>query len=100
MEPMSATAQLPGQVWRRIVIVAALVSAVVGGVVAVAERTTASEPAPVSYASRRLGRSFLPRAHRPPAAGMGLRAPPALTDGPTRGSPRTPAVRGDRSSGR
>ena len=44
MEPKSATAQLPGQVWRRVVIVAAVVSAMVGGAVAVAERTMASEP--------------------------------------------------------
>jgi hypothetical protein len=44
MEPTTATAQLPGEVWRRIVIVAALVSALVGGVVAVAEPTPASEP--------------------------------------------------------
>jgi anti-sigma-K factor RskA len=44
MEPTTATAQLSGQVWRSIVIVAAVVSAMVGGVVAVAERTTASEP--------------------------------------------------------
>jgi hypothetical protein len=44
MEPKAATAQLSGQVWRRIVIVAAVVSAMVGGVVAVAERTMASEP--------------------------------------------------------
>ena len=44
MEPSTATAQLPGQVWRRIVIVAAVVSALVGGVAAVAERTMASEP--------------------------------------------------------
>jgi hypothetical protein len=43
MEPKAATAQLSGQVWRRIVIVAAVVSAMVGGVVAVAERTMASE---------------------------------------------------------
>jgi hypothetical protein len=43
MEPITATAQLPGQVWRRIVIVAAVVSALVGGVVTVAERTMASE---------------------------------------------------------
>jgi hypothetical protein len=43
MEPTPATAQLPGQVWRRIVIVAAMVSAMVGGVVAVAGRTTATE---------------------------------------------------------
>jgi hypothetical protein len=44
MEPKAATAQLSGQVWRRIVIVAALVSAMVGGVVAVAGGTMASEP--------------------------------------------------------
>jgi hypothetical protein len=44
MDPKTATAQLPGQAWRRIVIVAALVSTMVGGVVAVAGRTTASEP--------------------------------------------------------
>jgi hypothetical protein len=44
MEPMSATTQLPAQAWRRIVIVAALVSTIVGGVVAAAERMTASEP--------------------------------------------------------
>jgi hypothetical protein len=43
MEPKVATAQLSGQVWRRIVIVAAVVSAMVGGVVAVTERTMASE---------------------------------------------------------
>ena len=43
MEPTPGTAQLPGQVWRRIVIVAAMVSAMVGGVVAVAGRTTATE---------------------------------------------------------
>jgi hypothetical protein len=44
MEPTTATAQLSGQVWRRIVIVAAMVSAMVGGVVALAGSTTASEP--------------------------------------------------------
>jgi hypothetical protein len=44
MEPTTATAQLPGQVWRRIVIVAAMVSAMVGGAVAVAGQTMASEP--------------------------------------------------------
>ena len=44
MEPKPATAQLSGQVWRRIVIVAAVVSAMVGGAVAMAEHTTASEP--------------------------------------------------------
>lgn len=44
MDPKTATAQLPGQAWRRIVIVAALVSTMVGGVVAAAGRTTASEP--------------------------------------------------------
>jgi hypothetical protein len=43
MEPKAATAQLSGQLWRRIVIVAAVVSAMVGGI-AVAERTMASEP--------------------------------------------------------
>jgi hypothetical protein len=45
MEPTSATAQLPGQVGRHLVIVAAMVSALVGGAVAVAGRTMASEPA-------------------------------------------------------
>ena len=44
MEPKAATAPLPVQVWRRIVIVAAVVSAMVGGAVAVDERTMASEP--------------------------------------------------------
>ena len=44
MDSTTATAQLPRQVWRRLVIVAALVSTVVGGVVAAAGRTTASEP--------------------------------------------------------
>ena len=44
MEPKAATAQLSGQVWRRIVIVAAMASAMVGGVVSVAGRTVASEP--------------------------------------------------------
>jgi hypothetical protein len=44
MDPKTATAQLPGQIWWRIVIVAALVSTMVGGVVAVAGRTMASEP--------------------------------------------------------
>ena len=44
MDPKTATAQLPGQVWRRVVIVAALVSTLVGGVVAAAGRTMASEP--------------------------------------------------------
>jgi hypothetical protein len=44
MEPTPATAQLSGQAWRRIVIVAALASAMVGGMVAAAGRTTASEP--------------------------------------------------------
>lgn len=47
MEPATATAQLSGQAWRRIVIVAAMVSATVGGVVAVAGRTTAAEPGAV-----------------------------------------------------
>jgi DNA-binding CsgD family transcriptional regulator len=36
MEPTAATAELPGEVWRRVVIVAAMVSALVGGVVGVA----------------------------------------------------------------
>jgi hypothetical protein len=44
MERETATARLSRQVWRRIVIVAAMVSAMVGGVVAVAGRTMASEP--------------------------------------------------------
>jgi hypothetical protein len=44
MDSTTATAQLSGQVWRRIVIVAALVSTMVAGVVAAAGRTTASEP--------------------------------------------------------
>jgi len=44
VEPNAATPQLSGRAWRRTVIVAALVSAMVGGVVAVAERTMASEP--------------------------------------------------------
>jgi hypothetical protein len=45
MEWETATAHLSGQVWRQIVIVAAMVSALVAGVVAVADRTTASSPA-------------------------------------------------------
>jgi hypothetical protein len=44
MEPTTATAQLPGMVWRRLVIVAAMVSALVGGAVAATGRTMASEP--------------------------------------------------------
>jgi hypothetical protein len=44
MDGETATARLTGQVWRRIVIVAAMVAALVGGVVAVAGRTMASEP--------------------------------------------------------
>jgi hypothetical protein len=44
MEWETATAQLSGQVWRQIVIVAAMVSALVAGVVAVSGRPTASEP--------------------------------------------------------
>ena len=44
MEQEAATARLPGQIWRRIVIVTAMVSALVGGAVAVAGRTVASEP--------------------------------------------------------
>ena len=46
MEPTAATAELPGQAWRRVVIVAAMISALVGGVVNVAGRTTASDPVP------------------------------------------------------
>jgi hypothetical protein len=44
MERETATARLSRQVWRRIVIVAAMGSTLVGGAVAVAGRTTASEP--------------------------------------------------------
>jgi hypothetical protein len=44
MERETATAQLSGRVWRQIVIAAAMVSALVGGVVAVAGRTMAYEP--------------------------------------------------------
>ena len=44
MQPETATAQLSGQVWRHVVVVAAMVSAIVGGVVVVAGRTMASEP--------------------------------------------------------
>jgi hypothetical protein len=44
MRPEITTARLSGQVWRHIVIVAAMVSAMVAGVVAVAGRTMASEP--------------------------------------------------------
>ena len=44
MERETATARLSRQVWRRIVIVAAMVSTLVGGAVAVAGRTMASEP--------------------------------------------------------
>jgi hypothetical protein len=44
MDGQSAAARLSGQVWRRIVIVAAMVSALVAGVTAVAGRTMASEP--------------------------------------------------------
>jgi hypothetical protein len=44
MDREPATARLSGQVWRRIVIVAAMVAALVAGVVAVAGRTMASEP--------------------------------------------------------
>jgi len=44
MERETATAHLSGQVWRHIVIVAAMVSALVGSVVVVAGRTMASEP--------------------------------------------------------
>jgi hypothetical protein len=44
MEPTAATAALAAQEWRRVVIVAAMVSALVGSVVAEAGRTAASEP--------------------------------------------------------
>ena len=44
MERETAAARLSGQVWRRVVIVAAMVSALVGGVVAAGGRTLASEP--------------------------------------------------------
>jgi hypothetical protein len=44
MERETATPRLSGQIWRRIVVVAAMVSALVGGAVAVAGRTMASEP--------------------------------------------------------
>jgi hypothetical protein len=44
MDREPATTRLSGQVWRRIVIVAAMVAALVAGVVAVAGRTMASEP--------------------------------------------------------
>jgi hypothetical protein len=44
MEWETATAQLSGHVWRQIVIVAAMVSALVAGVVAVSDRPTASQP--------------------------------------------------------
>ena len=44
MERETATAQLSGRVWRQIVVAAAMVSALVGGVIAVAGRTMASEP--------------------------------------------------------
>jgi hypothetical protein len=42
----TATAQLSGQAWRRIVVVTAMVSAMVGGVAAVAGRPTVAEPSP------------------------------------------------------
>jgi hypothetical protein len=44
MDGQPATARLSGQLWRRVVIVAAMVSALVAGVAAVAGRTMASEP--------------------------------------------------------
>jgi hypothetical protein len=44
MERETATAHLSGQVWRQIVIVAAMVSALVAAVVAVTDRPMASEP--------------------------------------------------------
>jgi hypothetical protein len=47
MERETATAHLSGQVWRQIVIVAAMVSALVAAVVAGADRPMASEAAVV-----------------------------------------------------
>jgi hypothetical protein len=44
MERETATAHLSGQVWRQIVMVAAMVSALVAAVVAVTDRPMASEP--------------------------------------------------------
>jgi hypothetical protein len=44
MQPTTASPQLSGQIWRRIVIVAAMVSAMMGGALAVTGRTIASEP--------------------------------------------------------
>jgi hypothetical protein len=44
MERETASPRLSGQVWRRVVIVAAMVSALVGGAIAVAGRTMAAEP--------------------------------------------------------
>lgn len=46
MEPTAATAELPGEVWRRVVVVAAMVAALVGGVVSVAGRPSTSGPVP------------------------------------------------------
>jgi hypothetical protein len=43
---MEPTAALPEEQWRRVVVVAAMVFALVGGMVAAAGRTTAAEPAP------------------------------------------------------
>jgi hypothetical protein len=44
MDREPATGRLSGQVWRRLVIVAAMVAALVAGAVAVAGRTMATEP--------------------------------------------------------
>jgi len=55
MEPKPATAQLSGQVWRRIVVVAALVSAMVGGAVAVARARWRPSRAPVNQAFKHPG---------------------------------------------
>jgi hypothetical protein len=44
MQPTTATAQLSGLIWRRVVVVGAMVAALVGGLAAVAGRTTSSEP--------------------------------------------------------
>jgi len=54
MQPETATAQLSGQFWRHVVVVAAMVSAIVGGVVVVAGRTMASEPGSMKFAFKHL----------------------------------------------
>jgi hypothetical protein len=55
MEAKAATAQLPGQVWRRIVIVAALVSAMVGGAAPWPGARWRPSQAPVNQAFRHPG---------------------------------------------